>query len=120
MLVGLYASGKTTTVAKLGNYFQKRGKKVALVGLDVWRPAAKEQLLQLGETNNLHVFTDLKEKDPIKIWKKLKPELKKFDLIIVDTAGRHDLDKELIQEIEKCLETLDKPQKIKQRNFLQP
>ena len=101
MLVGLYASGKTTTVAKLGNYFQKRGKKVALVGLDVWRPAAKEQLLQLGETNNLHVFTDLKEKDPIKIWKKLKPELKKFDLIIVDTAGRHDLDKELIQEIEK-------------------
>ena len=112
MLVGLYASGKTTTVAKLGNYFQKRGKKVALVGLDVWRPAAKEQLLQLGETNNLHVFTDLKEKDPIKIWKKLKPELKKFDLIIVDTAGRHDLDKELIQEIEKLAKEINPDETI--------
>lgn len=100
MLVGLYAAGKTTTVAKLGNYFQKRGKKVALVGLDVWRPAAKEQLMQLGKQNNIHVFTDLKEKDPIKIWKGLKTELKKFEVIIVDTAGRHDLDKELVKEIE--------------------
>ncbi len=101
MLVGLYASGKTTTVAKLGNYFQKRGKKVALVGLDVWRPAAKEQLLQLGEQHNLKVFTDLKEKDPVKIWKGNKKELEKFDLVVVDTAGRHDLDKELVKEIEK-------------------
>ncbi|NCN51643.1 signal recognition particle protein [archaeon] len=101
MLVGLYASGKTTTVAKLGNYFQKRGKKVALVGLDVWRPAAKEQLMQLGDQNKLHIFTDLKEKDPLKIWKKIKPDLKKFDIIIVDTAGRHDLDKELVEEIKK-------------------
>ena len=100
MLVGLYAAGKTTTVAKLGNYFSKRGKKVALVGLDVWRPAAKEQLLQLGKQNNLHVFTDMKETDAVKLWKKVKPELKKFDLVIVDTAGRHDLDKELVKEIE--------------------
>ncbi len=101
MLVGLYASGKTTTVAKLGNYFQKRGKRVALLGLDVWRPAAKEQLMQLGEQNNLRVFTDLKEKDPVKILKNYKKELEKFDVVIVDTAGRHDLDKELIKEIEK-------------------
>ncbi|MDP3965915.1 MAG: signal recognition particle receptor subunit alpha [archaeon] len=100
MLVGLYASGKTTTVAKLGNYFQKRGKKIALVGLDVWRPAAKEQLIQLGEKNNLHVFTDLKESDPVKIWKKNKKELEKYDLVVIDTAGRHDLDKELVKEIE--------------------
>ena len=100
MLVGLYASGKTTTVAKLGNYFQKRGRKTALVGLDVWRPAAKEQLIQLGEKNNLHVFTDLKEKNPVKIWKKYKSELERLDLVVIDTAGRHDLDKELIKEIE--------------------
>lgn len=101
MLVGLYASGKTTTVAKIGNYFQKRGKKVALVGLDVWRPAAKEQLIQLGKQNNLQVYTELDEKDPIKIWKKSKKDIDKCDLVIIDTAGRHDLDKELVQEIKK-------------------
>jgi signal recognition particle subunit SRP54 len=99
MMVGLYAAGKTTTTAKLGNYFQKRGKKVALVGLDVWRPAAKEQLKQLGEQNNLTVYVDMESNDPIKTWKKFKPKLKKYDLILIDTAGRHDLDKELVKEI---------------------
>ena len=57
--------------------------------------------MQLGDQNKLHIFTDLKEKDPLKIWKKIKPDLKKFDIIIVDTAGRHDLDKELVEEIKK-------------------
>jgi len=52
MLMGLYGAGKTTTIAKLGNYFAKRGNKVALVGLDVHRPAAKEQLKQLAEKTN--------------------------------------------------------------------
>ncbi len=99
MMVGLYAAGKTTTTAKLGNYFQKRGKKVALVGLDVWRPAAKEQLKQLGEQNNINVFVDTESNDPVKTWKKFEPELKNYDLVIIDTAGRHDLDKELVKEI---------------------
>ena len=54
MLLGLYGAGKTTTIAKLGNYFAKRGNKVALVGLDVHRPAAKEQLKQLAEKNKLN------------------------------------------------------------------
>jgi signal recognition particle subunit SRP54 len=99
MMVGLYAAGKTTTTAKLGNYFQKRGKKVAMIGLDVHRPAAKEQLKQLGEQNKLTVFVDMEETDPVKTWKKYKKELEKFDLVIIDTAGRHDLDKELTKEI---------------------
>ncbi len=99
MLVGLYASGKTTTTAKLGNWFAKRGKKVALVGLDVHRPAAKEQLIQLGKQNNIQVFTDLKETDAAKIWKKYEKDLAKFDLVLIDTAGRHDLDKELAGEL---------------------
>jgi signal recognition particle subunit SRP54 len=99
LMVGLYAAGKTTTTAKLGNYFQKRGKKVALVGLDVWRPAAKEQLKQLGEQNNLTVFVDMDSDDPVKTYKSFKKELKKYDLVIIDTAGRHDLDKELEKEI---------------------
>jgi signal recognition particle subunit SRP54 len=108
ILVGLYASGKTTTVAKLGSYFQKRGKKAALVGLDVWRPAAKEQLIQLGEKNNLKVFTDMEETDPVKIWGRYKKELERYEVVIVDTAGRHDLDKDLIKEI-KTLEKEIKP-----------
>ena len=55
ILLGLYGAGKTTTIAKLGNYFAKRGNKVALVGLDVHRPAAKEQLKQLAEKTILIV-----------------------------------------------------------------
>lgn len=99
MLLGLYGAGKTTTISKLGNYFAKRGKKVALVGLDVHRPAAKEQLRQLGEQNNLTVFVDLKENNALKTWEKFEKKLKAYDLVLIDTAGRHNLDKELIDEI---------------------
>jgi signal recognition particle subunit SRP54 len=99
MLLGLYGAGKTTTIAKLGNYYAKRGHKVALVGLDVHRPAAKEQLKQLGEKNKLNVFVDLKENDALKTWKKFKPELKDYELVLIDTAGRHTLDNELVDEI---------------------
>ena len=99
MLLGLYGAGKTTTVAKLGNYFAKRGKKTALIGLDVHRPAASEQLKQLAEKNRLNCFVDLEEKNPVKIWKKYEKELKGYDAVIIDTAGRHALDKELINEI---------------------
>lgn len=101
MLLGLYGAGKTTTTAKLGNWFAKRGKHVALVGLDVHRPAASEQLEQLSEKNNLTCFVDKEEKNAVTLWKKLskKGKLDKFDLIIADTAGRHNLDKELVKEI---------------------
>ncbi len=101
MLLGLYGTGKTTTIAKLGNWFGKRSKKVAVVGLDVHRPAAKEQLEQLGEKNNLNVFVDHKENDAIKTYKKFKKDLKKYDLVLIDTAGRHTLDKELVKEIKE-------------------
>jgi len=99
MLLGLYGAGKTTTIAKLGNWYSKRGKKVALVGLDVHRPAAKEQLQQLGEKNNLNTFIDFDETNALKTYKKFKKELEKYDLVLIDTAGRHTLDKELIKEI---------------------
>jgi signal recognition particle subunit SRP54 len=103
MLLGLYGSGKTTTIAKLGNYYAKRGKKVILVGLDVHRPAAKEQLKQMAEKVNLNYFVDLKEKNAIKTWKnfKKKEKIKDYDLILIDTAGRHTLDKHLIKEIKE-------------------
>jgi len=101
MLLGLYGAGKTTTIAKLGNYYAKRGNKVALVGLDVHRPAAKEQLIQLGKKNNLAVFVDMDENNAIKTWKKFEKskELKEYNLLLIDTAGRHNLDKELVSEI---------------------
>jgi len=101
MLLGLYGAGKTTTIAKLGNYFSKRGNKVVLVGLDVHRPAAPEQLKQLAEKNKLDCFVDLKEKNPSKIWKAFQSQknFKDYNLILIDTAGRHNLDKELVKEI---------------------
>ena len=62
MLVGLYGSGKTTTTGKLASYFSKRGLKTAMIGLDVYRPAAAAQLEQLGKQIKIPVFTDNKEK----------------------------------------------------------
>ncbi len=99
ILLGLYGAGKTTTIAKLGNYFAKRGNRVALVGLDVHRPAAKEQLLQLAQRNKLTAFVDMNETNALKTWKKFKPELKDYNLVLIDTAGRHNLDEELVKEI---------------------
>ncbi|MEM3091893.1 MAG: signal recognition particle receptor subunit alpha, partial [Candidatus Pacearchaeota archaeon] len=99
IFLGLYGAGKTTTIAKLGNYFLKRGNKVALVGLDVHRPAAKEQLKQLAEKNKIPYFIDFEEKNALKTWEKFEPKLKDYNVILIDTAGRHTLNKELIDEI---------------------
>jgi len=111
MMLGLYGAGKTTTISKLALYYSKRGNKVCAIGLDVHRPAANEQLKQLGEKNNFQVFIDDSknpQKDPIKIWNKYKKELKKYNLVLVDTAGRDALDKALISEI-KAISKAVKP-----------
>jgi len=99
MLVGLFGSGKTTTAAKLAKFFHKRASKIALIQLDVWRPAALEQLEQLGKQVNIQVFGNAKEKNPVKIYKKFKDKLKEFDIVIIDTAGRDALSEELIDEL---------------------
>ncbi|MEA3430810.1 MAG: signal recognition particle protein Srp54 [Nanoarchaeota archaeon] len=99
MLVGLFGNGKTTTAAKLGKYFQKRQSKVALISTDTWRPAAFEQLKQLGGQINADVFGNPELKDPIKIYKSFEPKLSKYDIIIIDTAGRDALSDELIEEL---------------------
>jgi len=112
LLLGLYGAGKTTTAGKLGLYYSKRGKKVALLGLDVHRPAATDQLEQIAKQNKLAVFIDKTEKDPIKIYKKFKPELDDYDLLIVDTAGRHSLDEELVEEIKKINKNIKPDYKI--------
>jgi len=101
MMVGLYGAGKTTTIGKLAAYYAKRGRKVCAVGLDVHRPAAPEQLKQVCDKVNVPCFVDLKEKDALRVWKKYEKETKKYDLVIVDTAGRDALDDKLVDEMKK-------------------
>ncbi|MBU0977095.1 MAG: signal recognition particle protein Srp19, partial [Nanoarchaeota archaeon] len=92
---------KTTTIGKLASYYAKRGRKVCAIGLDVHRPAAPEQLRQVCEKVKVPCFISPGEKNPLKIWKKHEKEMKKYDLVIVDTAGRDALDNELVDEIKK-------------------
>ncbi len=108
MLVGLYGAGKTTTIGKLGSYYSKRGYKVAAISLDVHRPAAQEQLFQVCQKINIPSFIDKEQKDAKKIWNKHKEDLEKYDIILVDTAGRDALSSDLIDEI-KSLSKLIKP-----------
>ncbi len=101
MLVGLFGNGKTTTAGKLAKYFLKRSHKVALMSTDTWRPAAFAQLAQLGKQINVPVFGDPKQKDPVKIYKQSEKEFGKYDVVIIDTAGRDALSDELIEELNK-------------------
>ncbi len=106
MLVGLFGSGKTTTAGKLAKFYTKRGFKVALVGLDIHRPAAMEQIEQVGRHANVRVFSDKNIKDTMEIWSKSRDEYKNFDVLIIDTAGRDALSKDLINEIEEVNEKI--------------
>ncbi len=101
MLVGLFGAGKTTTIGKLAKYYSNRGKKVAVVGLDVHRPAAHLQLKQLAEKMKIDSYGDGKQKDPIKLWNSFKKDLNDYDLVLVDTAGRDALSDDLVEEISK-------------------
>ncbi|MBS3109878.1 signal recognition particle protein Srp54 [Candidatus Woesearchaeota archaeon] len=101
MLVGLFGNGKTTTAGKLAKFFMKRGFKVALLGLDVHRPAAMDQLEQVGKFVNAAVFTKKGEKNALNIWKEYERELSKFDVVLVDTAGRDALSNDLIEELNR-------------------
>jgi signal recognition particle subunit SRP54 len=108
MFLGLYGSGKTTTISKLALYYSKRGRKVCALGLDTQRPAAMDQLEQMCEKAKVKCFIDKKEKDPLKIYANYEKDLKKYDLVFVDTAGRDGLNEELVKEIKK-LEKKIKP-----------
>ena len=113
ILVGLQGSGKTTTAGKLANYLRKRqGKKPLLVALDVYRPAAIEQLITIGKQLNIEVFSK-DTKDVLEIAKEALEYAKenKFDYIIFDTAGRLHVDTNLMTEL-KDLEELIKPEEV--------
>ena len=97
MLVGLQGSGKTTTAVKLAKYFKDRGLKAAVVAGDTWRPAAFEQLKQLADAHSV-AFYGYKGLKAVEVVKKAL-EVAKEDVVIIDTAGRHALEKELIDEM---------------------
>ncbi|MCD6469190.1 signal recognition particle protein [Candidatus Bathyarchaeota archaeon] len=111
MLVGIQGSGKTTTAAKLARYFQKRGYKTALICADTFRPGALAQLSQLAAQINVPVYGDEREKDSIKITLEGLKKFEKYDIIIVDTAGRHKDEKSLIEEM-KTLQKAIKPDEV--------
>src|SRR5450759_4362364 len=111
MLVGIQGSGKTTHAAKLARYFQKRGLKPALICADTYRPGAFAQLQQLANRINIPVYGDLKAKDPLKVVREGLKQFNDKDLIIVDTAGRHKEEKDLIKEM-KDLEKNIKPDEV--------
>jgi signal recognition particle subunit SRP54 len=110
MLLGLYGVGKTTTAGKLAKYFQKRGKKPALIACDYHRPAATEQLRQIAEKLNTPIHIDEK-KNPYEAVKDGLKRFEKHDVIIIDTAGRDTLDKELSRELKKLGE-IAKPDEV--------
>jgi len=112
LLVGLFGSGKTTTSAKLAKYYKKRGYKVALLGLDTFRAAAREQLKQLADKVQVPVFVDESLKKPADVVKKFNKELEKFDIIIADSAGRDALDKDLAKEIKEIKKELSPQESI--------
>lgn len=101
MMVGLQGTGKTTTCGKLAAYLKKNGKKPYLAACDIYRPAAIDQLEIVGEQVETPVYTNRDSKDPVKIAKQAKreAELKGYDVLIVDTAGRLQIDEELMEEL---------------------
>lgn len=101
LLCGLFGSGKTTTSAKLAKYYKKRGLKVGLLAADVYRPAAYEQLEQLSKQVDCLFYGEKNNKSAKEVSKNGMDYFKKkgANLIIVDSAGRSALDKDLVKEL---------------------
>ena len=102
LMVGLQGSGKTTTSAKIAKRLQsKQRKKVLLASLDIYRPAAQEQLAQLGEQVKVDVLPIIKAEKPTEITRRALSEGKKggYDVVILDTAGRLQIDQSLMDEV---------------------
>lgn len=113
MLVGLQGSGKTTTIGKLANFLRKKhAKKPLLVACDVYRPAAIDQLKQIGKQLNIEVYEEGKG-NPVEISKNAISYAKEkgYDYVLIDTAGRLHIDEELMDELEN-IRTEVKPDEI--------
>ena len=101
LMAGLQGSGKTTACAKLAQHLGKEGKDVALAACDVYRPAAVEQLVTVGERAGAHVYQQGTDADPVEIaeWALEQARTERRDVLIVDTAGRLHIDQELMAEL---------------------
>jgi len=100
MFVGLFGSGKTTTIGKVAKHFQKQGLRPALIACDYHRPAAPEQLRQTGDKIRIPTHIS-KDKNPYTALEEGLNKFKKYDTVLIDTAGRDALDKELADELKK-------------------
>ncbi len=110
MMVGLQGSGKTTSTAKLALRLSKQGKKILMASLDIYRPAAREQLAILGKQINIETLEIISDEKPLAITKRALERAKKesFDILFLDTAGRLHIDDELMDEL--CeVKALSKP-----------
>ena len=113
MLVGLQGSGKTTHIGKLSLMLRKKhAKKPLLVACDVYRPAAIDQLKQIGKQLNIEVYEEGK-KDPVEIAENAIKYAKenKYDYVLIDTAGRLHIDEDLMEELENIRKKIN-PQEI--------
>ncbi len=111
MLVGLQGSGKTTTTSKLAKFLEKnKKKKIMMVSLDVYRPAAQEQLKLLGEQNNINTLPIIEGQLPSDICRRAlsAASLNGSEVILFDTAGRTQIDLQMMNEI-KQIEDIIKP-----------
>lgn len=100
MMVGLQGTGKTTSIGKLANVLRKKyNKKPLLVACDIYRPAAIDQLKQIGKELNIEVFSE--DKNPVEISKDAVSYAKEnhYDYVLIDTAGRLQIDEELMEEL---------------------
>jgi len=110
LLSGLQGSGKTTFAAKLAYFLKsKRGKHPLLVACDVYRPAAINQLKVLGEQIGVEVYSEDENKDPVKIAKNSVKHAREkgFNIVIIDTAGRLAVDREMMDEISAVKKAVD-------------
>ena len=109
MMCGLNGAGKTTTAAKLALKLKKKGKKSLLAALDVYRPAAIKQLEVNGEKVETDVFKEEDCKDPVQIAKDAIEHAKKHghNVVILDTAGRLEVDEELMDELKRIKDNVD-------------
>jgi signal recognition particle subunit SRP54 len=101
MMIGLQGSGKTTTTSKLARYFQHKGLKPAVICADTFRPGAYQQLKTLCENLTVPFYGEEGNPDAVGIVKRGLQEIDKYDVQIIDTAGRHSLEVDLIDEMEQ-------------------
>lgn len=101
LMAGLQGSGKTLSTAKLAAYFQRKGLKPAVICADTYRPGAYDQLQQLCEAANIPFYGEKDCKDAVAIVKRGLKEIGKHEVKVIDTAGRHSLEDDLIKEMEK-------------------